>query len=64
MDISLNRYVDTGNGYISLLKMNVPSLLNIFMFYLCWFGSRPGRCVEPLLQGHWYVGQRDGLPPP
>ena len=58
MDITLNGYVATGNGYIYLLKVNVPSSLDIFMSYLCWFGSRPGKCVDSLLQGPWYVGQR------
>jgi hypothetical protein len=56
MDITLNGYVDTGNGYIYLLKVNVPSSFDIFMSYLCWFGSRPGKSVDSLLQGPWYVG--------
>ena len=31
MDITLNGYVDTGNGYIYLLKVNVPSSF----FFIC-----------------------------
>ncbi len=34
MDITLNGYVDTWNGYIYLLKVNVPSSL-IFLCLIC-----------------------------
>jgi hypothetical protein len=55
-------YVEWIRGYREWIHLSVESectqLLRFFMSDLCWFGSRPGKCADSLLQGPWYVGQR------